>query len=281
VSLLQEFRVHCPPDQELRLQEFLDQGLELHEAPLHEAWDQVVVAHSFLVHELFVVQTEPVHGSPFHDPPLQLVPAQANCAIAPELHEAPKMSRSPVSVCPFIERWPLPRESSSDPVPVDLRKVCVVDGRVGFTGGVGIAQEWCGDARDEDEWRDTHLRVEGPAVDGLQSAFIQDWAETDRPLFDENDEFPVQPQRGTSTVQIVRGSASLGWDDMQSAFHVMLGSARERLRIATAYFAPDADFLDTLLAEEVASKTAKHVTMRTHLARFPFVKSLDTFDFSY
>ncbi|MDQ1614915.1 MAG: cardiolipin synthase, partial [Actinomycetota bacterium] len=53
------------------------------------------------------------------------------------------------------------------------RKVCLVDGRVGFTGGVGIAEEWCGDARSSQEWRDTHLRVEGPAVDGLQSAFIQ------------------------------------------------------------------------------------------------------------
>jgi cardiolipin synthase len=128
------------------------------------------------------------------------------------------------------------------------RKVCVVDGGVAFTGGVGIAEEWCGDARNEGEWRDTHLRVEGPAVDGLQSAFIQDWAESDRTLYDERDEFPEQPQRGTSTVQIVRGSASLGWDDMQSAFHVMLDSAQERLRIATAYFAPDDDFLDTLCA---------------------------------
>src|SRR4029079_11996757 len=61
-------------------------------------------------------------------------------------------------------------------------------------------------------------------------------------------EFPVQPQEGSSTVQVVRGSASLGWDDMQSAFHVMLGSARARLRIRTASFAPDDDFLDTLCA---------------------------------
>jgi cardiolipin synthase len=128
------------------------------------------------------------------------------------------------------------------------RKVCVVDGRVGFTGGVGIAQEWCGDARDETEWRDTHLRVEGPAVDGLQSAFIQDWAESGRPLYDDRDQFPEQPQPGSSTVQIVRGSASLGWDDMQSAFHVLLESAQQRLRLATAYFAPDDDFLDTLCA---------------------------------
>lgn len=126
------------------------------------------------------------------------------------------------------------------------RKVCVVDGRVAFTGGVGIAEEWCGDARNENEWRDTHLKVKGPAVDGLQSAFIQDWAESGRGLFDDRDQFPLQPQAGSSTVQIVRGSASLGWDDMQSAFHVTLCSAQERLRIATAYFAPDEDFLRTL-----------------------------------
>jgi len=128
------------------------------------------------------------------------------------------------------------------------RKVCVVDGGIAFTGGVGIAEEWTGDARNEHEWRDTHLRVEGPAVDGLQSAFVQDWAETGRPLYDERDEFPEQPQRGSSTVQVVRGSASLGWDDMQSTFHVMLESAQERLRLATAYFAPDDDFLTTLCA---------------------------------
>jgi cardiolipin synthase len=128
------------------------------------------------------------------------------------------------------------------------RKVCIVDGRVGFTGGVGIAEEWCGDARNEHEWRDTHLRVQGPSVDGLQSAFIQNWAETGRPLYDESDQFPAQPQSGRSTIQIARGSASLGWDDMQSAFHVMIGSAQERLRIATAYFAPDDEFLETLCA---------------------------------
>lgn len=128
------------------------------------------------------------------------------------------------------------------------RKVCIVDGRVCFTGGVGIAEEWCGDARDQTEWRDTHLRVEGPAVDGLQSAFIQDWAESGRPIYDDMDEFPVQPQSGSSVVQIVRGSASLGWDDMRSAFHVILSSAQERLRIATAYFAPDGELLGTLCA---------------------------------
>jgi cardiolipin synthase len=128
------------------------------------------------------------------------------------------------------------------------RKVLVVDGRVAFTGGVGIAEEWCGDARNEHEWRDTHMRVVGPAVDGLQSAFLQNWAESGHELYDEADEFAPHEQPGTSAVQIVRGSASLGWDDMQSVFHVLLASAQERLRIATAYFAPDEAFLDTLCA---------------------------------
>jgi cardiolipin synthase len=126
------------------------------------------------------------------------------------------------------------------------RKVLVVDERIAFTGGVGIAEEWTGDARNEREWRDTHVRVVGPAVDGLASAFIQDWAETGQPLYDERDTYPTQAQAGSSMVQIVRGSASLGWDDMQSAFHVMLDSARTRLRIATAYFAPDEPFLEAL-----------------------------------
>jgi cardiolipin synthase len=126
------------------------------------------------------------------------------------------------------------------------RKVLVVDGRVAFTGGVGIAEEWCGDARDEHEWRDTHMRIVGPAVDGLQSAFLQNWAESGHELYDEGDEFAPHEQPGTSAVQIVRGSASLGWDDMQSVFHVLLASAQERLRIATAYFAPDEAFLETL-----------------------------------
>jgi cardiolipin synthase A/B len=132
------------------------------------------------------------------------------------------------------------------------RKVCIVDEDVAFTGGVGIAEEWCGDARDEGEWRDTHVRVRGPAVDGLAAAFAQNWGESGRPLWDERDRFPDQPQPGGAVVQVVRGSASIGWDDMQTVFHVMLRSARHRLRIATAYFAPDDSFLHDLC--EVAGR---------------------------
>jgi cardiolipin synthase len=128
------------------------------------------------------------------------------------------------------------------------RKVLVVDEEVAFTGGVGIAEEWCGDARDATEWRDTHVEVRGPAVDGLRAAFAQNWAESGRELYDDNDRFPEASQTGSTVAQVVRGSASLGWDDLQSTFRVLLDSATERLSIATAYFAPDDFFLERLCA---------------------------------
>ena len=127
------------------------------------------------------------------------------------------------------------------------RKVLIVDERIGFTGGVGIAEEWCGDARDEREWRDTHVRVVGPAVDGLAAAFAQNWAETGRPLHDESDQFPEHAVRGSSVVQVARGSATVGWNDIATVFRVVLESAQERLRLQTAYFAPDATFEQLLL----------------------------------
>jgi cardiolipin synthase len=131
------------------------------------------------------------------------------------------------------------------------RKVLVVDERIGFTGGVGIAEEWCGDARDQSEWRDTHARVVGPAVDGLAAAFAQNWAETGHPLLEECDSFPEHEATGSSIVQVARGSASLGWNDMATVFRILIESATTHLRLTTAYFVPD-DTFQTLLLEAAA-----------------------------
>ncbi|MFJ5776903.1 phosphatidylserine/phosphatidylglycerophosphate/cardiolipin synthase family protein [Streptomyces sp. NPDC093094] len=128
------------------------------------------------------------------------------------------------------------------------RKALVVDEHTAFTGGVGIAEEWCGDARGPGEWRDTHVEVRGPAVDGVAAAFAQNWAECHEHLYDERDRFTGHAQDGSSIVQVVRGSASIGWQDMQTLVRVMLTSAEERFRLATAYFAPD-DYFVGLLCE--------------------------------
>ncbi|MEK9524200.1 phosphatidylserine/phosphatidylglycerophosphate/cardiolipin synthase family protein [Streptomyces sp. NPDC087908] len=126
------------------------------------------------------------------------------------------------------------------------RKVLVVDERTAFTGGVGIAEEWCGDARNPGEWRDTHAEVTGPAVDGIAAAFAQNWAECHPELFDERDRFVDHEPSGNAIIQVVRGSASFGWQDMQTLMRVIFESAEERVRLATAYFAPDAYFVDLL-----------------------------------
>lgn len=128
------------------------------------------------------------------------------------------------------------------------RKALIVDEHTAFTGGVGIAEEWCGNARTPQEWRDTHVKVRGPAVDGIAAAFAQNWAECHDELFDDRDRFTEHTQPGSSTVQVVRGSASVGWQDMQTLIRVMLTSAQERFRLSTAYFAPDTCFIDLLCA---------------------------------
>jgi cardiolipin synthase len=129
------------------------------------------------------------------------------------------------------------------------RKVLIVDEAVGFTGGVGIADEWNGDARNEHEWRDTHFRVRGPAVDGLRAAFLDNWLETDDVLFEPDvDRFPDQPQDGSTVVQSVRGASETGWSDISTLFLLLLQLAQERVRITTAYFVPDTELNDRICA---------------------------------
>lgn len=127
------------------------------------------------------------------------------------------------------------------------RKVLVVDGAVAFTGGVGIAEEWEGDARGPDEWRDTQVRVQGPAVAGLRAAFVQNWAETTGEPDVEETVYPELSSAGSDAVHIVRGSAGVGWGDMNTAWYALLTAAKTRITLQTAYFAPDDYFLQLLI----------------------------------
>ena len=129
------------------------------------------------------------------------------------------------------------------------RKLLVCDQEVALTGGVGIADEWRGDATGPSEWRDTHFRIRGPAVDGLMGSFVHNWAETERPLFDEGvDAFADRQPAGEAPVQVVRAGARTGWGDMSTLVWCLLRLARRRVRIASAYFAPHADMLSLLCA---------------------------------
>lgn len=120
------------------------------------------------------------------------------------------------------------------------RKVLIVDEQIAFVGGVGIAEEWEGDARNPDEWRDDHFRIEGPAADGLRSAFLDDWAESGRWLLDEADTFPdpISYDDGVPAL-VVRGASESGWSDIGLLKRVLCELAQEEIRITTAYFSPN------------------------------------------
>jgi len=120
------------------------------------------------------------------------------------------------------------------------RKLLICDELVGFTGGVGIADEWRGDARNEDEWRDTHFRVQGPAVSGLRGSFFDNWAETGTDLVEKGiDTFPEQPKAGDLDVQVIKGVAEAGNSDVWNLFRALIDCADDCIRICTAYFTPD------------------------------------------
>ncbi len=135
------------------------------------------------------------------------------------------------------------------------RKVMVVDRQTAFTGGVGIAQEWEGDARNPDEWRDTHFRFTGPAVVGLRSAFLGNWLEADQPLpddaftpHDEGRHSTADPDDATGgLVQTVRSTASIKWSDAHLLQRLAIRSAQKQLHITTAYFVPHPQIVDLLV----------------------------------
>lgn len=125
------------------------------------------------------------------------------------------------------------------------RKILVVDDEIAFTGGVGISEEWSGNARGPKEWRDTQLRIEGPAVYGLRSAFMDNWNEAgdwvwDAPL---NNERGV---RGSTPVQVIRSDSTIGHTHMASVLRSLVAVARNRIRIVSAYFVPDSAMLQQL-----------------------------------
>lgn len=127
------------------------------------------------------------------------------------------------------------------------RKLLVIDGTVGFIGGTGIADDWKGDGRTHGLWRDTHYKVEGPAVAQIQTAFMDNWVETRAELLHGDDYFPKLEHAGETTCQAFRSSAGEGSDSARLMLLISIAAARKHIRIANAYFIPDELCMVTLL----------------------------------
>ena len=128
------------------------------------------------------------------------------------------------------------------------RKLLVVDGRIGFTGGVGIADKWSGNAQDPDHWRDTHYRVEGPAVAQMQSAFMDNWTKITGKVLHTVEYFPPPETAGRHHAQVFQSSIEGGAESMHLMYLLSIAAASKSIHLSMSYFAPDDVALEALVA---------------------------------
>jgi cardiolipin synthase len=129
------------------------------------------------------------------------------------------------------------------------RKLLVVDGRIGFTGGVGMGREWLGNAQDPDHWRETHYRAEGPVVAQMQAVFIDNWIKATGRVLHGPDYFPVEPDRvGDMEAQMFGSSPAGGSESMHLMVLLALTAAQKSIDIENAYFVPDVLTVEALIA---------------------------------
>ena len=119
------------------------------------------------------------------------------------------------------------------------RKLLVVDGQVGFTGGVGIAPAWTGNAQDPDHWRDSHYLVRGPVVAQMQATFLDNWLKVTGKVLHGALYFPPIAPAGAQKAQMFSSSPSSGSESMQLMYHLAITAAERSIDLSVAYFVPD------------------------------------------
>jgi cardiolipin synthase len=119
------------------------------------------------------------------------------------------------------------------------RKLLIVDGRLAFTGGVGVAPQWTGRAQDPAHWRDTHFEVEGPVVAQMQSVFIDNWIKVTGDVLHGPDYFPELAPAGPASAQMFGSSPSGGSESMQLMYLLAVTAASRSIDLSAAYFVPD------------------------------------------
>src|SRR6185503_17365723 len=128
------------------------------------------------------------------------------------------------------------------------RKLLVVDGKVGFTGGVGIADAWLGNADRPDRWRDSHYRIRGPGVAQMQSVFNDNWIKARAEVLYGPDYFPHLEPVGDSLAQVFHSSKGQGSESVRLMYLLSIASARRRVSLSASYFVPDTLAIQTLVA---------------------------------
>lgn len=128
----------------------------------------------------------------------------------------------------------------------DHRKLVIVDGRIAYVGGHGIANEWTGQAEDRKHWRDTALRIIGPSVNRLQGAFAENWIEEGGLIPAGEKYFPRIPPSGPSQLHVAYTSPSGGVSSVQILYYLAIKAARHEIIIQNPYLLPDDEAIEAL-----------------------------------
>ena len=145
------------------------------------------------------------------------------------------------------------------------RKLLVVDGKVGFTGGVGIADKWRGHAQDQEHWRDTHVRVEGPVVGQMQAVFADNWTKATGVVLDGPLYFPALAARGAQSAQMFSSSPTGGSESMLLMYLMSITAARTSLHLSSSYFVPDELTVGALVAAARRGVKVRIITPGHHI----------------
>ena len=145
------------------------------------------------------------------------------------------------------------------------RKLLVVDGKVGFTGGVGIADQWEGHAQDPDHWRDLHFRIEGPVVAQVQAAFNDNWIKTTGEVLNGADYFPPLERAGDMDAHMFVASPAGGSESMHLMYLMAIAAAERSIDLQAAYFVPDELIIKALLAARHRSVRVRVILPGKHI----------------
>jgi len=138
----------------------------------------------------------------------------------------------------------------------DHRKLLIVDGKIGFIGGAGLADLWQGDADTPKHWRDTQFRLEGPAVGQMQAAFMDNWIKTTGRVLDTEDYFPELPPAGDDLAQVFFSSPRDGTESVRLMYLLAIAAAKKNIRLSASYFVPGA-----LTTEELVDASQRGVNV--------------------
>ncbi|MDB5917475.1 MAG: cardiolipin synthase [Massilia sp.] len=145
------------------------------------------------------------------------------------------------------------------------RKLLVVDGEIGFTGGVGIADKWRGVAQDTNHWRDTHFRVEGPVVGQIQAVFTDNWTKATGAVLDGEAYFPPLTAQGNHAAQMFSSSPTGGSESMHLMYLMAITAARRSIQLSNAYFVPDELTVKALMAAAKRGVAVQIITPGTDI----------------